>query len=197
MDVNTDLPEVQRGEPDGENLPHPGEPGKLRFEDLHPLVIRSIDQVEELYRKYKALAVPKDDEPLFMQHLTQRRDAWFIEAGDLGLIYLTDIILHVDARLHVVFWDGHLTQDRREAVKTTIRTGMNLFDLRRISAATAESNQPMRQMLRKVGFTIEGVLRQSWQNKDGSVQNAYFFGILREELPPCLELSMTSSVPGI
>jgi len=167
-------------------------PKQLKLEDLRPLVIRSLAQLQGIIERYNGLKVPKDDAPAFVEHLTQRRDAWFIEAGDIGLIYLTQVMPGFSAVLHVVFWDGHLTQDRREAVKSVVRTAFKMFELTRCTAVAAESNLPIRQMLRKVGFVLEGVIRKSWLGPDSPI-DTFLFGILKEELPPCLELLMTSS----
>jgi hypothetical protein len=151
--------------------------------------------LDGIIQRYHGLNVPKDDAAHFVYSLTQCRDAWFIECGDVGLVYLTAIRPEYDGQLHVVFWDGHLTEDRREAVKSVLRTGFKLFDLQRVSSVAAASNQPMRQMLLKVGFALEGVVRRSWLGPDG-LQDTFLFGILREELPPCLELSTTSLEAG-
>lgn len=182
-------------EPVGDTVHPASEPKRLRLEDLRPLVIRSLEQLQNIIDRYNSLQVPKDDAPFFVEHLTQRRDAWFVEAGDVGLVYLTQVLPGFSATLHVVFWDGHLTQDRREAVKSVLRTGMKLFELQRVSAAAAETNLPVRQMLKKVGFALEGVIRRSWLGPDGLI-DTFLFGILKEELPPCLELSTTSSAVG-
>ena len=159
----------------------------LTPEDLHELKLVSLTQIGEIIAHYHLVDVPKEDPLLFIQHLTSRRDAWFVETP-IGLIYLTNIILDRDAEFNVIFWDQHLTHDRAAAVKSVLATAFERFGLPRISAYVPHTNAPLRRFLREVGFVLEGVTRHGWSVEPPV--DTICFGMLREE-GPSLTLSMT------
>jgi hypothetical protein len=179
MDNNTHLPEVLSRGADSKTVRTPA-PEDLKREDLRRWKVRSLEQVEEVLLRYKILDIPKPQAEVFMEQLVQARNSWFIEAGDVGFIYLTNVIPEYNADLNVVFWDKKLSANRREAVKSVLATAFDLFQLPRISAVCAASNDPMRNMLRKVGFTLEGTIRRGWPSEPR--EDAILHGMLKEEL---------------
>jgi hypothetical protein len=168
----------------------------VKPEDLHLLRFTSLDQIQRIMERYDALQIPKDHRIVFLDHLTGRRDAWFVELGDVGLIYLTFVVPRVNAVLNVLFWDGKLTRDRREAVKSVLVTAFDMFELPRITAACPVTNQPLRQMLNKIGFVLEGVARKGYIEPDGKYTDLVMFGVLDEEAStwPALRVPTISSV---
>ena len=166
----------------------------VRPEDIRVLnQFRSLDEIETLVRRYAALDVPKEHPVLFQQHLMQRRDAWFLEVGDVGLVYITGVVPRQSGILNVLFWDGKLRRDRREAVKSIVSEAFELFALERLSAMTPIPNSSMRNMYQKVGFVLEGVIRNGWR-EDKELQDLVLFGMLRKEKPcPVLKIPALSS----
>ena len=143
--------------------------------------------VDGILQAYEALEVPKAPTSVFAQHLIHRRDAWFVRVVqdnvDLGLVYVTDIVVNWSGVLNVVFWDGRLTKERRTAVLDVAATALKEFELVRLSAFAPYSNQPLRAMLRKISFVHEGVIRQGWAAAEGKPKDLFMFGLLSEEVP--------------
>jgi hypothetical protein len=161
----------------------------LRPEDLRELRLTDPEQVKALLERYNALDLPRDNVVVFQQQLI-RPDSWFVEAGDFGLFYFTNVVPRVDATFNMVFWDKRLTADRRESAKLVLSAAAQLFELRRISASVVESNGPLRKTLLKIGFTTEGIVRQS-KVLDGRYEDAHLFGLLAEEMKwPLLKTSL-------
>jgi hypothetical protein len=141
-------------------------------------------------KRYEALTIPKEHPLLFYANLTQRRDAWFVEAGDLGLIYLTSLVPRAGAMFGAVFWDQKLSKDRREGIRSVLATAFDTFDLQRVGAAASVTNVPLRRTLEKIGFVYEGTLRKAMLP---GFTDAIMYGLLREEFKwPAVR--MTSSV---
>lgn len=138
-------------------------------------------RVGELLVRYDGCAFPKEDVNHFFYHLTQERSAWFVEAGDVGLMYLTNVVPRGDATLHTMFWDGTLVREYVAAVKMFVADAFERFDLARLSARVSFDNHPIRRFYRDVGFTLEGVVRSGW-SFDPPV-DLVLFGMLKEEKP--------------
>jgi hypothetical protein len=178
---------------DADNHPIPPGPVKaVRPGDLRALHIGSLEQVQDLLQKYGKLNFLRDHQMVFLDYLVQRRDAWFVEAGDRGLIYLTHIVPQGNAHLNFVFWDGRLTADRREAVRTVTKTAMQLFKLPRITSTCPYTNKALWLTLRKMEFVLEGVTRKGYVTVDGYV-DLMVFGVTDDEVREWPVLSMTSS----
>lgn len=72
----------------------------------------------------------------------------------------------------------------REALEALIGTSFGNMGLRRIEAEVDARNQSSARLLRRVGFTMEGLLRQRWVAK-GEVRDVEMFGLLRSDWPAC------------
>jgi hypothetical protein len=180
MDDDNDLPEVQRGESDGSDFhPSTSENGDLTLEDLRILRFESLEHAEQLLRRYRTLDIIKMPEELFKHHLLLRRDAWFVEAGDRGLIFFTEVAPEFNAYLNIAFWDKVLDADRRMIIQATIKEAFERFSLRRVSLLVAADNQRLLKAAKQMGFCGEGVIREG--NPDGA--DLHMFGMLREEIP--------------
>lgn len=145
---------------------------EVRFEDL--------ERVSEILERYKALPVPKEFPLVFAEHLLLKRDAWFVEVGDVGLLYLTRVVPEQNAFFHVVFWDQSLGADRVSVARSFIQDAFIRFMLDRITAAVSHENVAMKRFLREVGFTLEGNTRRGW-SIDPPVDMIQF-GMLAEEV---------------
>lgn len=162
----------------------------MKPEDLRELKLKDPEQVKRIAEMYNALDVPRENVLEFTHHLVNRADSWFVEVGDVGLVYFTHIIPRLDARFNLIFWDKKLTADRRELAKLAISAAFKHFALRRLTAVVVESNVPLRNTLQKIGFTTEGVLRQS-RIVGTEYVNTYHYGLLSEEITwPVLTTSL-------
>jgi len=185
MDNDELVSEVQRGESNGEDLRGTSEHSdieRVTLNDLHLLKFHTLEEIQDILQRYVSLDIPKDHPALFQEYLISRRDTWFVEAGKAGLIYLTHVLPRIGATLNVIFWDGHLTKDRREATKVTVATAFDLFELPRISALCPITNAPLRQMYKKIGFALEGVVRKGYLAPDGGYLDMVLFGLIDEEV---------------
>jgi RimJ/RimL family protein N-acetyltransferase len=140
---------------------------------------------------YAGLKMPKSHERVFAQALLST-DAFFVEAGEIGLIYLTSIIPGFCGQLNVSFWDSKLHRNRQEAVKTVLFEACEKFELQKINASVPVSNIPLRSFYRKIGFVMEGCLRRMWSSSPP--QDMHVLGLLREELEWQLPIRPTISL---
>lgn len=68
-----------------------------------------------------------------------------------------------------------------EAVRAVLRFGFTQLDLNRIGAPTIADNHESVGLLKKLGFTLEGIRRgYSWE-WDGTFHDSAIFGLLRDE----------------
>lgn len=68
-----------------------------------------------------------------------------------------------------------------EAVRAVLHFGFTQLNLNRIEAATIADNHESVKMLKKLGFTLEGIRRgYSWED-DGTFHDSAMFGLLRDE----------------
>ena len=164
---------------------------QLRPEDLRPLRLEKPEDMHRLVALYSALKMPKSHEMVFANALLAP-DAFFVEAGEVGLIYLTSIIPGFCGQLNVSFWDSKLHRNRQEAVKTVLAEACEKFELQKINASVPVSNIPLRSFYRKIGFVMEGCLRRMWTSTPP--QDMHVLGLLREELEWQLPIRATTSL---
>lgn len=70
-----------------------------------------------------------------------------------------------------------------EAVHAMLRFGFEAMNLNRIEAETIEDNHGSVKMLKRLGFTLEGIRRSySWED-DGTFHNGSIWGLLHHEFP--------------
>lgn len=162
---------------------------QLRPDDLTPLVLPTPEYAAALVRQYEKLKMPKTNAMVFAAALLSP-NAWFVKAGEIGLIYLTDIIPEFSGHLNAVFWDQKLHRNRQEAVKTVLAAAFEKFKLQKISASAPVTNVPLKRFYRDIGFVLEGVLRRMWPSIPPS--DLTVFGMLREELECQLIVKTTS-----
>ena len=68
-----------------------------------------------------------------------------------------------------------------EGVQAIIRYGFTQLNLNRIEAATIADNHESVNLLKKLGFRLEGIRRgYSWE-EDGTFHDSAMFGLLRDE----------------
>ena len=181
MDNVGDIPNVHGSQSNG-NAVRSGAQSThyvVQPEDVRVLANLSLEKIQRIVMNYNRLSVPKEPTLVFLQHLTARQDAWFVEIGEVGLVYLTNMILERDADLNVLFWDGKLRKDRKAAVRQVIAGAFKEFDLPRISAILPSTNPALQRLLGDVGLTVEGTIRKGWQVNP--VVDAVYLGILKEE----------------
>lgn len=68
-----------------------------------------------------------------------------------------------------------------EAVRAVLHFGFTELNLNRIEAATIADNHESVNLLKKLGFQLEGVRRGYSLEEDGTFHDSAMFGLLREE----------------
>ena len=136
--------------------------------------------MQDLYARYCALTFLREHPTQFFTHLTRRLDAWFVDAADQGVIYLTGVVPHFTATANWVFWDGKMSRPRREIVKAVLKAGVELFDLPRLCGVVPAGNFAFCDTFEKIGFIREGRIRKGWIG-ERELRDAVLFGVLREE----------------
>lgn len=171
---------MQRSDDSGGDFRDRAEQSRLTEDSLQVLRLEEIEQIQEIIRLYTDIEVPRPHVEVFKQHLLYRKDSWFVEVLDCGLIYLTDIIPTFTANFHVIFWDKKFGADRRELCKNVLATAFAEFELTRVMSAAPEINATLAYTaLKKIGFVKEGVLRKAWREVQDF--DLFIYGLLAEE----------------
>jgi RimJ/RimL family protein N-acetyltransferase len=140
-----------------------------------------LEDIKRVLDRYESLKVPKQDARMFAFHLTQDRSSWFLEVGDVGLVYFTGVVPRVGATINVLFWDGKLGKARVALVREAIRLVVERFALERVGAQIKWSNKDMRDFLKRVGLIWEGTIRKAWVDRNGC-EDMLMLGLIKEEL---------------
>lgn len=99
----------------------------------------------------------------------------------VGVVGLTSIdYIHSKAELSIYIFPEYFNRGfGTEACKAILDIGFNTFNLNRIWAEVFEGN-PAIKLYEKVGFILEGTLRQTYY-KCGKYINSLMYSILKEE----------------
>ena len=99
--------------------------------------------------------------------------------GRCGLFELEEVDAH--AALGYILGRSHWGQGyMREALTVLIHSAFGEMGLRRLEAKVEAQNTASAALLRRLGFTQEGVLRERWISKGGTT-DAEVYGLLRHE----------------
>lgn len=99
--------------------------------------------------------------------------------GRSGLFDFEEVNAH--AHLGYVLGRAHWGKGfMREALTALISCAFGEMDLRRLEANVEAHNTASANLLRRLGFTREGVLRERWTTKDGTT-DAEVYGLLNHE----------------
>jgi len=152
---------------------------QLRPDDLKPLVLETPEHAMQLVEQYAKLKLPRTSVEAFAATLIAK-NAWFVQTGEVGLVYLSGIIPGYYGYLDVVFWDQKLHRNRKEVVKMVMAEAFEKFELMKISVSVPVSNVPLKSFYRDIGFVMEGTLRRMWPSQPPT--DLWVLGMLREEL---------------
>lgn len=126
-------------------------------------------------------------EEALQQHATQAGFGWAITLRGQDRV-LGGVSLHAWSQYHRraevgydlarAFWGQGIG---REAVRAVLAFGFTELNLNRIEAATIADNHESVNLLKKLGFRLEGLRRgYSWE-EDGTFHDSAMFGLLRAE----------------
>lgn len=167
--------------------------------DQHTYVIRpmiwTIDNINEAWDRYKRFGILSDDVPQNVQgfgmFVVGNGSIWFeiydeTENRQVGLIYLNEFARsplkknYIQALFHAVMWDGKISV-RKELGRMFLREIFARFGFHRLQAEIPLKFGGAIRALRKMGFKVEGELRQARQYK-GEWFNVLVLGILESEV---------------
>lgn len=187
MDRNGTVLDFQRSEPDGTSVRT--DLVEPLLEQTKLLVLHTLEQTEEIRQRYAALRFPREHESQFMFHLLQDPTSWWVDVGGRGVVYLTQVTPSANAYVNILFWDGKFCCEKRAVTQVVLGEAFEQFQLPRITALVQPQNKPLRDQFRRMGFALEGTLRNG-----ARVQNGYtdliMFGLLREDLPPVPRINL-------
>lgn len=194
MDNNQLVSDVHGLEPISEDLRDSSpSAGDVEIREL----VLTQEKTAELLLKYQALTMPKIVGDVFLAHL-MRRDSWFVEVGNIGIIYLSDVIPGLSAQLHFYFWDMKLTPLRQNILRQFLRMAFDNFALERIGTVVYtfprqrhyDGKGPGARFRTTAGFKLEGVVRMAYVH-EGELLDITLFGMLKDECQ--WQLQTTSS----
>jgi hypothetical protein len=143
-----------------------------------------MEKIETLWSKVQNIPYIFDDftrgrKDLFVE-LFLKRDTVAYEIGEHGLLYFTEVNPPINACVHIVFWDRKF-KDRVEPVRNIIKTLITDYDIHRVSALIPTFNRAAILFGKRVGFKVEGVLREVTFSL-GKWHDAAILGALRRDL---------------
>lgn len=96
--------------------------------------------------------------------------------------YHTWYLDHQRAEIGYGLFDDHFKGKglMSEVVKTVLDYGFDTMKLHRVEAFIGKENEASISLVRKFGFTKEGLLRQHY-NKNGVMEDSLVFGLLKDE----------------
>lgn len=188
MDHNTHLLDVQREQSDVQIVLD--SPSTQLLDRTSLLSLKEPVQVAELLAQFSALKYRRERVEQFMHHLLYDPTSWWVDMGGEGVLYLTGVMPGGNANVSVLFWDSKFNLERREVVRIVLATAMDLFELPRVTGLVHETSRHLKLFLMNVGFVLEGAIRQGALVDNGKRADLIMFGLLRDEIPPCLRLKL-------
>lgn len=131
-------------------------------------------------RRLKRISLEWRDDLGYSFHIFTRH-----EDRLLGGIALSNIRRGVAQSASIGYWIGQPHANRgymTEAIRAVLRFGFEDLGLHRIEAACLPRNAPSRAVLRKAGFSEEGLARR-YLRINGAWEDHALYAILREDLP--------------
>lgn len=120
-----------------------------------------------------------------LRALAKSNSVWFeVTKNELpvGILYMHRVIPHFDGVGHFAFWDK-IGRGREPLILDTLKYMMRRHDLRRVSAEPPANQKGTIRIIKRLGFTQEGVRRAGVVYK-GQWVDQILFGMLREEIIP-------------
>jgi len=128
----------------------------------------------------------RGDPEAFLDMFMNPRSVWLeivrkTDGKTVGCAYMTDVLLHFDADAHFAVWDG-VGSGREPVFVELIKWAMNRYHLKRMSCEIPASHSGTIRMVRRLGFSEEGVRRDAVLHTNNDWLDAIMFGILYEEV---------------
>lgn len=143
------------------------------------------DRAEALWTKVK------DYDRLFSDETRGDKEGWMrnlfdsrtlvLETDDHeGLLFLSRIHEGLKAEVHAIMFD-HRLSPRTDVVRRALIWAFLAFDLHRIGASIPSVSRALRRWMMKLGFDVEGVVRNDFWYK-GTLADSLIMGLTRKEV---------------
>ena len=142
------------------------------------------EKVQFLWKKLSEVKGLHDDFtrgqfPMFLRMLSMPNSLWLERKDGNGILYMTEVIQHLSATAHFVYWDKRL-RGREEFTMDCLRFVMEKLDLMKVNAYLPQYAAAALHFVKKLEFKKEGTIRR-WSYSDGKLFDIHVFGITREE----------------
>lgn len=166
---------------------------KLRHEDDAEKVFLLTDKNRKELRKWlpwvDSTSSPEDSKKYILQQLEKFKNK---TAADFGVYYETALVGSmgfneinlIDEWAEIGYWlDGDYVGKgiMTDCVKAMITYGFNELDLHRIQIRCDSINVRSKAIPERLGFTLEGVVREYYKHEDGTFSDSLIYGLLRNE----------------
>jgi hypothetical protein len=142
-------------------------------------------KIEEIWQKLQQIKGLFDDFAtgridVFLRGLLNPATIWLELSDGNGIIYATDVVAGLSAQVHFVYWDRKLAPRRQFTLKC-LQWLVNVADLQKVNAIIPSFCTAAIHFAKKLGFTVEGVIRRYSLN-GGRLYDAVHLGMIREEV---------------
>lgn len=148
---------------------------------LFNTTIGNINALWHICRKYKVVLPDsmREDFNAFV-NVVMSPNTVILGVGDVGVVYVTDLIPGDSGLCHYLFWDRDL-RNKSKLVLACMKWGFDTFDLARVTVILPRHASAALHHVYKMGLRIEGVMRESMLI-GGKRADCFVFGVLRREL---------------
>lgn len=115
----------------------------------------------------------------FVKLYTSPDTLWLERTDGNGILYLTNIVEHLSAKAHVLFWDKRL-RGREAFTKECLKWAMRQLDLKKLNVELPTFAGAAIHFTENMGFTKEGTIRRRSISR-GKLYDAVLYGMTIEE----------------
>ena len=157
------------------------EDGLLYTVDAYPMTFENIRHLWTRFARHRVLASDfAYGEPGVFFRMIMARTTVVLKVGDVGILYLTDLIPGYDAEGHYFFWD-RVTDGRHKLILHGLKWAMDSFNLHRVNIDIPKHAYAALHRVHKIGFRLEGVSKEAILYKE-KWHDVFHFGVLVSEL---------------
>jgi RimJ/RimL family protein N-acetyltransferase len=175
MDNNTDVPEVQRSEPELRPLralriePKAWNPARLEW------LWKCLQTQDYAFDDFAQKLGPE----AFISPLFNPASVWY-ELGNVGIAAFTGIQRDSNAMFHFALWDEVDPRELFMLLRELFGEMYKVYNLRRVTAMIPAFNKQAIRAATINGFKYEGEMRKAFL-KRGTWHNVQIYGLLKEE----------------
>ena len=116
---------------------------------------------------------------LFLASYMQPNTVWLERDDGNGILYLTDVVPHLSAKAHIVYWDKKLRGREKETLEG-VRWAINAMDLKKVRVELPDFAKAAIHFVVKMGFHLDGTMRRL-SYSGGRLYDLLCYSMLDEE----------------